>query len=79
MIMSVLSFPETKSLEVISLTGYLGIASQQHIRILEQLSVDCDWKPNSDLATDVEELDKIESTTAQKTKLDDYIGELKIG
>lgn len=68
-------FPETENPEVVSLTGYLGFDAKQPIRIGEQVSVDSEWKPNSELAEDIEALDKIESSTEQLKRLDDYLGE----
>jgi hypothetical protein len=68
-------FPETENPGVVSLNGYMGLDSRQPIEILEQVSVDSKWKPNSDLAEDIEALDRIESTDEQLNKLDKYIGE----
>jgi len=68
-------FPETEYLGVASLTGFMGYDPRQLIKVLDQASVDCEYKPNQDEAVDIEALDAIESSNEQLNKLDDYIGE----
>ena len=68
-------FPETESLGVMSLIGFMGYDPKQPIKILDQVSIDCEHKPNQDEAVDIEAFDAIDSTSEQLNKLDSYIGE----
>lgn len=68
-------FPETEHLEVMRLTRFIGHDPKQLIKITEQLSVDCEYKPNQEEQVDIEALDTIESNTEQLNKLDSYFGE----
>lgn len=68
-------FPETENLGIASLDACLGFNTKQSIRVLEQVNVESEWKPNIDIAEEVEEFDKIESITSQIKKLEDYMGE----
>lgn len=68
-------FPETEYLGIMSLAGFIGDNSKQAIKLLDQASIDCEYKPNQDEAVDIEALDVIESTSEQLNKLDSFIGE----
>lgn len=65
-------FPETKNLGTANLDVCLGFGAKQSIRVLEQMNVDCEAKPNVELAEVVEEFDKLETPMSQIKKLDDF-------
>lgn len=64
-------FPETKDLGTASLDFYCGVDTKQSPKVLEQVTIKSEWKPNIEIAEDIEKLDKIEPTSKSKT-LDDY-------
>jgi hypothetical protein len=68
-------FPETENLGIARLDVCLGFETKQSIRVLEQVNVQSEWKPNIEATEDVEELEKIESPSPESKTLDDYIGE----
>jgi hypothetical protein len=63
-------FPETANLGTMSFDRYLGQRMQQ-LRVQEQSQVRTEWKPNVEIAEDVEKYDKLKSVSKRK-KLDDY-------
>lgn len=65
-------FPETENPEMIHLTEFTNDKQKNMLKIGEQLSVDCAYKPNIESETEVEELDMIESNTEQLIKLDNF-------
>lgn len=68
-------FPETEYLGVVSLTSFMVYGPEQPIKVLDQASIDCQYKPNQDESVDIEALDSLETAMDQLNKLDDYIGE----
>lgn len=68
-------FPETEHPEVMRLTKFTKHNPEHLIKIREQLSVDCKYKPNQEEQVDIETLDPIESNTEQLNKLDSYLGD----
>ena len=65
-------FPETRNLSTANLDLCLGFKAKQSIRVLEQINVDCEAKPNIELAEIDEELEKLETTSSQIKKLEDF-------
>lgn len=65
-------FPETQNPETAQLTEFITNKQKNLLRIGEQLSVECNYKPNIESETEVEELDMIESNTEQLIKLDKF-------
>jgi hypothetical protein len=68
-------FPETENLGTASLVTCLGFETKQSIRILEQINVESECRPNIDVAEEVEEFDKIDSIVSQVRTLEDYMSE----
>lgn len=66
-------FPETQNPETAQLTEFTTNKQKNLLKIGEQLSVECNYKPNIESETEVEELDMIESNTEQLIKLDNFI------
>lgn len=67
-------FPETENLGTASLDKYLGFETKQSIKVLEQVKVEGECKPNIEVAEKAEELDKIEPAESEARNLDDYFG-----
>ncbi|HEY4675489.1 MAG TPA: hypothetical protein VIH48_05495 [Candidatus Bathyarchaeia archaeon] len=68
-------FPETKNLDTANLDICLGFNPKSSIRVLEQINVEGECKPNTEATEDVEELEKIESDTLNLQTLDAFFGE----
>lgn len=68
-------FPETENRGIANLDVCLGFAPKQSIRVLEQINVESECKPNIEAIEDVEELEKIEPDTSEGQTLDAYFGE----
>jgi hypothetical protein len=62
-------FPETAHLGTVSIDSYSGQAVQQ-LKVLEQSQIKIDWKPNVEIAEDVEKYDKIEPVSKRKSLVD---------
>lgn len=65
-------FPESKNPDMIKLSKFTTEKQKETIRIGQQLSVDCSYKPNIDTRTEIEEFDIIESNTEELIRLDSY-------
>ena len=68
-------FPETENLGTATLDVCLGFKPKQSVRVLEQVSVESECKPNIDAIEDAEELEKIEADTSEEQTLEGYFGE----
>jgi len=68
-------FPETQNLGIANLDVCLGFNPKKSIRVLEQINVESECKPNIEAVEDLEELEKIESESSEGQTLDAYIGE----
>lgn len=67
-------FPETQNLGTANLDVCLGFNPMKSIRILEQITVQSECRPNIEAVEDLEELEKIESDSSDEQTLDAYIG-----
>ncbi len=68
-------FPETQNLGIANLDVCLGFNPKKSIRVLEQINVESECKPNIEAIEDLEELEKIESDSSDGQTLDAYFGE----
>jgi hypothetical protein len=68
-------FPETEYLGITSLTSFIKTEAIEPIKILDQASIDCQFKPNQDQSIDVEALDSIDISLEELNKLDEFMGE----
>jgi hypothetical protein len=68
-------FPETENLGTANLDVCLRFNPKHFIRVLEQINVESECKPNIEVTENTEELEKIESDISNLQTLDAYFGE----
>jgi hypothetical protein len=68
-------FPETENLGTADLNVCLGFKSKPVIRVLEQIKIKSEYKPNIEGAENLEELEEIEPDTSNLQTLDQYFGD----
>lgn len=69
------AFPETENLGTANLAVCLGLNLKETIRVLDQVVVESECKPNTETTEDIEELEKLESDEFAMQTLDEYFGE----
>lgn len=68
-------FPETENLNSARIDLCLGFNVSQSLRILNQVTVEAECKPNIESIEDLEALEKIDADLSNLETLDPYFGE----
>ena len=68
-------FPETENLGNENIAVCLGFKPKPVLRVLDQIKIENEVKPNTEAPETLEDFEQIEANTANLEKLDAYLGE----